>query len=195
MKILALLCDSANIREGLLNVLSGGISLYFRDDFPTTIDVTIAMLLQIHPTESDEGHVMRIVVQGPDGEQIARADAHFMAGRSELGDAGSLISAPLVVPMTNVPVRAPGAYSVEILVDKQHQQSIPFRVRPRPGDSVRGLPPVAVEEAPPPEKVAETPPDAPPKPPRRTRKKAEDADEQKPPQRPRKRPKKGPPKW
>lgn len=126
----ALLCDAATVREGLLHVLGGGVTRLTRPTYPAPLGVAIAARILVHPTEAEDNHHGRIVVQAEDGEQLAEVTFDFRSERPPGGllASGEEMSLPVVVPLQNVGVPAAGGYSVEILIDRIHQASLPFRV-------------------------------------------------------------------
>ncbi|MGE0488774.1 MAG: hypothetical protein AB7S38_06135 [Vulcanimicrobiota bacterium] len=125
MTIEAMLCDYATVREGLLHVLGGGINRLWREKFPAQMGVTLAILLEIHPTEANRQHTMNIVLLDEDGRRLAEVNADFQVGRKATsGRAGENIIMPLAVSLQQMSIPTAGAYSVEILMDGQHKRSL-----------------------------------------------------------------------
>jgi uncharacterized protein DUF6941 len=123
----AFLCDAATVREGLLNVLAGGITRTGRTEFPAALNLTLALRILLHPTEADDPHKLVVRLQGADGQEAARVDIEF--GVSDPGnlEPGEVFSLPLPIPMPpEVQLPAPGRYSFELLIDGIHQGSVPF---------------------------------------------------------------------
>ncbi len=126
----ALLCDAATVREGLLHILGGGVTRAPRPAFPAPMGVALALRIVVHPTETDSPHQGRILVQAEDGATLAQIEFMFTTDPSHLSvlEPGEEISLPVVVPLHMVGIPKPGGYGVEVLIDKIHQSSIPFRV-------------------------------------------------------------------
>jgi hypothetical protein len=124
----ALLCDAASVRENLLNVLGGGISAITREMFPAPLNVDLALVLAIHPSELAESHLLRVRVVGEDGQEIAAIDGQFGPAQVSGPQPRSEVQQPLVLPLRHVGVPTPGRYSVEINVDKTHLRSLDFEV-------------------------------------------------------------------
>jgi hypothetical protein len=123
----AFLCDAATVREGLLNVLSGGITRVGRPDFPEALGLTLALRILVHPTEADSPHKLVVLLQGEDGEEAARVDIEFGVNDPGTLEPGELFSLPLPIPMPpQVQLPALGRYSFELLIDGIHQGSVPF---------------------------------------------------------------------
>lgn len=125
MNIEAMLCDSATVREGLLHVLGGGINRLWREEFPSTMQTTLAMVLEIHPTETEQHHKIHIFFRDEDGQQLGDVAADFNIGRN-VGSSrpGENIVMPLIVSLQQMEIPKPGAYSVDIVIDKQHRRSL-----------------------------------------------------------------------
>lgn len=124
----ALVCDAATVREGLLHILGGGITQLVRPEYPAELGVTLALRIMVHPTEMDHPHDLEIVLQDDDGQQITKVELHVEVGEHAdvpAGDEGEII-----VPW-NFPGRPQiphvGRYSFEILIDGNHQLSVPLR--------------------------------------------------------------------
>src|SRR6266498_2923590 len=76
-------------------------------------------------------HLLRILIQDTDGKEIARIEATFAIGPQVAQiPAGQMVRAPIAIPLREVPIPAPGLYSFELLVDKQHRRSLPFQAMP-----------------------------------------------------------------
>lgn len=139
MKIDAMLCDFATVREGLLHVLGGGINRLWREKFPAQMGVTLALVLEIHPTEANRQHTMNIVLQDEDGARLAEVNADFQVGRrTETGRRGENIVMPLAISLQQMSIPKEGAYSVEILLDNQHKRTLSvIAAPPKPDDRRR----------------------------------------------------------
>jgi hypothetical protein len=124
----ALLCDAATVREGLLHILGGGVSQVIRPAFPAELGVTLALRIMVHPTELDHPHDLQIVLQDDDGLQITKVDLHVEVGDRSAVPAGE--EGEILLPWS-FPGRPllphEGRYSFEVLIDGNHQLSVPLR--------------------------------------------------------------------
>ncbi len=136
MKIDALLCDYATVREGLLHILGGGINRLWREEYPANLGVSLALLFEVHPTEMNSEHSLSVVLIDEDGLQFGHVNADFhISAEPGKGRPGENLILPLVVPLQQVVLSKPGAYSVEILIDGQHKRSLTvLATHPREGD-------------------------------------------------------------
>jgi len=130
MRVTALLCDFASVRENLLFVSAGGITRIWRSDYPAPMGVSLALMFEVHPMELPYPHEVAIRVMGPDGEELTTVQAGFTAG----GDlqVGEELLVPMALDLRNVGLPREGAHSVEIAVDGTHQKTVQFWVQPRP---------------------------------------------------------------
>ena len=136
MKIDAMLCDYATVREGLLHILGGGINRLWREEYPAALGVTLGLLFEVHPTEMDSEHTLGVVMIDADGKEIGSVTADFqIAADPDKGRPGETLVLPLVVPLHQVIIPQHGAYSVEVLIDGQHKRSLGvLAAPPRDGD-------------------------------------------------------------
>jgi uncharacterized protein DUF6941 len=129
----ALLCDFAQLRESLLFISSGGVTRIYRDEWPAPMGVHLALVFQLHRWEADQPHELRVVVQGADGGRVAEVTGGFQLGKGvEDFPVGKDINVSVAMPLTQVGLPGPGQYSIEILVDAQHQQSLRFTAEKPP---------------------------------------------------------------
>lgn len=98
-----MLCDHAQVREGLLFVSSGGVSHLRRDEFPAPAGIMAALQVSV-PAGSSADADIAIRLHGPNGDELMNLDAH-------LGTNGPAAAAPVVVPMIIDlrPLELPGA--------------------------------------------------------------------------------------
>jgi hypothetical protein len=127
----AFLCDFAEVREGLLFALGGGITRLWRDAFPASMEASLALLLELHQTEGATQHQLQVLVQGEDGQRVGEVKAAFQMGAAEV-DVGENLLLPIALDLRPARLPAPGSYAVEIVLDGTHQRTIQFKALPRP---------------------------------------------------------------
>jgi hypothetical protein len=121
----ALLCDAVTVREGLLNILAGGITRTTQPEYPAQFKGGLALRIMIHPTEATKPHDIEMFCQGEDGKHLFDVNGQFQSQ-----SAGHLPGEELSLPMAldfNLQLPEPGAYSFEILIDNIHQASVPVQ--------------------------------------------------------------------
>ena len=113
-----LLCDYANIREGMINIVSGGITRIGSSiGFPTAIDAHLAMSVYVHPHRVHETHTGRVVLRYPDTiEEIVRIEFQFH-GDAELHP-GEGLNFHFALPLQGVQAPRAGQIDVSVTVDE-----------------------------------------------------------------------------
>lgn len=127
----ALLCDYASVRENLLHVVAGGITRLYRDEFPSPLNISLALIFEVHQMEFGAPHELAVRIMGEDGGEIVALQGGFQTGAESL-EIGEELLVPVALDFRNAGLPGPGAYTVEISVDGTFQRSIPFWARPRP---------------------------------------------------------------
>ncbi len=123
----ALLCDAATVREGLINVLGGGIARINRVEYPAQLQASLALVVLLHRLEQAKPHELQIVVQDADGKELAEAIGGFEGTAGPDADSTERAYVSLALPIAQVQLAGPSMYSVEISIDGHHQRSISFR--------------------------------------------------------------------
>jgi hypothetical protein len=121
-----LLCDYANIREGMLNVVSGGITrIATASGFPSSIDAHLAMSVYVHPHRVHETHTGRIILRYPDiVEEIASIEFQFH-GDAQL-NLGEGLNFHFALPLQSVVASRPGQIDVSVTVNESPLGLISF---------------------------------------------------------------------
>jgi hypothetical protein len=122
-----LLCDAVTVREGLLNILSGGITEVRHQEYPAELGVSLALRVMVHPTEIAHSHQVEIILQDADGDRVTRVEIGTEPGEENSvppGDEGEMLLAWTFPAQPKLP--HPGRYSFELLIDGVHQASVPL---------------------------------------------------------------------
>ncbi len=127
----ALLCDFAEVREGLLFLVGGPITRLWRPQFPAPMSVCVALVLE--GTEGEVAgitHELHVLVADADGRTHAEAHTALQAQAQGFGELtpGEVIPIPVVVPLLGVPLPVPGTFDVRILLDGGAQLGQPERL-------------------------------------------------------------------
>ena len=129
---MAILADAANIREGMLNVLSAGVSEMWRKDFPAPFGAVLPLLIELDEKDDFEVLVIEahLMHRGGDGrdEQIG-----VMSGQiKRQGEPGPTTNVPSVLGWGDVMLPRPGEYYVRVNVGGVVWTDVPFRVHQLP---------------------------------------------------------------
>lgn len=121
-----LLADYANVREGLLNVVSAGITRVApRGDYPFHPDVFLAMMVYVNPDRIDETHEARVTVKYPETtEKIAQIDFTFNAHAARFPGEGLYV--PFALPLRDIVFPHPGEVDVSVALNGQFANSLTF---------------------------------------------------------------------
>jgi hypothetical protein len=123
----AFLCDAASVREGLLFALGAGVSRVFATEYPITIDITLALLIELDEQEVKSKFELeaRIVPDGTDAP-VARYGGNLQISGAKAANAELHYTVPVVLRMTPV-LAAGGLYRTEISVGAL-KRTLPFWV-------------------------------------------------------------------
>jgi hypothetical protein len=126
MKVpLAVICDAANVsREGKLNIL-GVFSALRAASFPC-VHPSLTLVVGLEATFTERGeHMIDIRLVDADGGEILKLDGHVNV-QSERP--GRPIVSQAILQLNNITFPRPGTYTVDILVDRRHERSVPLEV-------------------------------------------------------------------
>ena len=126
----ATICDFAQVRENLLFVVGGSITRVWRDQYPNSMGVMLAVVLEVAPTEAQVPREIRVRVEDADGKRLAEASAAFQIGPPPPPlDPGEVMSVPVAVDFRNVVLPAAGRYQVVVdpMTDEAESTVLAFR--------------------------------------------------------------------
>jgi hypothetical protein len=115
----ALVCNWAEVREGILFVSGGGITRAWKPQFPAPFGICVAMML-----EGTQGeligvpHDVEIAITNEDGVAIGQVKAALQANGSPDLQPGEMLQVPLAFNLGLLPIPAPGAYDLTVSVDR-----------------------------------------------------------------------------
>lgn len=116
----ALLCDFAQVREGVLFVSSGGVSRLTASRLPCPFAMHLALLFEI---PSDEiGNTFRVnvtVAHAPTAQVGGTAEAKLSTRSNDTLLPGEALMVPMAVDLRPIEVKQPGPHDVRINVDGQ----------------------------------------------------------------------------
>jgi hypothetical protein len=129
-----ILCDFAQIREGLLFVQSGGLTRLVAPTFPAKFACHVATLVWLPPHEAGTAHEMVMKVKSAETATLtATVKVALRESSPPSGlQPGEGRQVPIVVPLAAISFAAPGEYDLQVEVDDQFAGDISFRVAQRP---------------------------------------------------------------
>jgi hypothetical protein len=125
----SLLCDFAQVREGVLFVASGGLTRAYRPEMPAAIGMMLALVIEVPADEQDQAHEIVMVIKHNDtAQEAARLVGGFQVGRPPEAFPGETIYVPQVLDLRTVGVAQYGAYDVRLSVDSHEAPWLTFYV-------------------------------------------------------------------
>ncbi len=122
----SLLCDHAQVRDGLLFVLSGGITRIRRSSFPAQLGAGFALALELDRIEAEHTHALVVAIVGEDGEEVGRIAADVQVGDATGTYVGEHIQVPLAIDMHGAVLPKPGAYELHVYLNGEIRRTVQF---------------------------------------------------------------------
>ena len=129
-----ILCDFAQIREGLLFVQSGGLTRMVAPTFPAKFACHVACLVWLPPHEAGTAHKMVMKVKATATATVVatvNVAVHETAPPPGL-QPGEGRQVPIVVPLAAVNFPEAGEYDLQVEVDDEFAGDLSVRVAQRP---------------------------------------------------------------
>jgi hypothetical protein len=133
MRIIAgVLCDYAEVREGLLTIVSAGITRLMRGELPASMGVFLALQVEVEPSARPFPHELGVRITGPSHKEVGAISGGFQVGAD--GDFEADECAIVNVPLDLRPIQIEefGWYGMAVSIDGVAPYELRFRV---------GLPP------------------------------------------------------
>lgn len=124
---MATLADAVNVREGMLSVLSAGVNMIGRSEFPSSLGATLALMLEIpgpvdHGTISIQGSLVQVDSQEK-VKEVGKFEANIDYGIGEERSA----NIPMPIPLETMPIPEIGSYELRIQINEDLSVILPFR--------------------------------------------------------------------
>jgi hypothetical protein len=120
----AILCDFAQVREGLLFVSSGGITRIYhppKNPLPRPLGLYLALVVELGPDEIERVHEVRVrVVRTSSAKEVGAVVAAFQANQQVAGaqlEPGETLSIPMAIPLGMMLLPGYGSYDVSAAAD------------------------------------------------------------------------------
>lgn len=121
----AMLANAAEVRDGLLYVLGGGVRHVTADTFPAGLNPALAAIIEVDYLDQGEDHALVVEIVGEHGVagSLMVEFAHqFPLGLEEAADL------PFAHPLRGISVPGPGDYEVRLTLDGQLRATLPLAV-------------------------------------------------------------------
>jgi hypothetical protein len=122
-----LLADHASVRDGLLTVVSAGVTRVRVPAFPAHPPLSVALQFYIPPSAFDVMHTGKLTIKYADGGQpIATAEMALQAMQAPQMKAGEPMYVPAAIPLVFVEFDRPGAIDINVAINKSLVGSLTF---------------------------------------------------------------------
>jgi hypothetical protein len=129
------LCDFAQVREGLLFVQSGGLTRLVAMTFPAKFGCHLACLVYLPPDETGAAHEMVMKIKAASTATLiatVKVALHESSPLTGLAP-GEGRQVPIVVALAAVAFPSPGEYDLQVDIDDELAGDLSFRVGQRTG--------------------------------------------------------------
>ncbi len=126
----ATLCDFAQVRDGLLSVVSASITRVWRDQYPSQMGIMLAIILEVVQSEAQAPQEVRVRVEDADGARLAEASSGFQIHPPLPSlDPGEAMLMPAAYDFRSVALPAAGRYQVVVdpMTDGAEPVALAFR--------------------------------------------------------------------
>lgn len=109
----AFLADAANVREGMLSVLSGFVNQIQRPEYPAALGVTLVIVVELEPAGEETSSLIQLSFQlrkDLDGAEIAASEAELEIK----GDMLRRAFIPITLPLHDLEIPDAGMYSLTV---------------------------------------------------------------------------------
>lgn len=126
-----MLANHAEVVNNLAYVHGGGIDTVNVPSLPGPFTGAILLRFLLHRTEMSQPHKIEIRIQMADGQEVVKLDATIMPQPNAALALGVGVFSPTYLALNIAGLQLPkeGSYSVEILADGVHVQTLPFSVK------------------------------------------------------------------
>jgi hypothetical protein len=128
-----LLCDFAQVREGLLFVSSGGVSRVVQTTYPANPRLHLAMVVHLPASALGTSHQVHVRLKYPDtAEVIANAEVAIQLNAVAGTYPGEGINVPQVIDLVPIQFVRPGQVVVQVSIGEEPVGDLSFWLLPAP---------------------------------------------------------------
>jgi hypothetical protein len=127
----AFMCDYVRSEGGLVHVLGGGIDTLYLPQVPVVANLGLVVRITFTRTECGRPHRIEAILADTDGERLAHLQSTPTLAWTDDLPTGWRRGAFLALNF-GVPVPSYGVYSLDILINDNHEKSIDLRAVPVP---------------------------------------------------------------
>ena len=126
-----LLCDFAQVRDGLLFVSSGGVSRVVQASYPANPRLHLAMVVHLPAGALGRSHQVHVRLKYPDtAEVIANAEVAILLHAVSGAYPGEGINVPQVIELAPIQFSRPGQVDVQVSIGEEGVGDLSFWLLP-----------------------------------------------------------------
>jgi hypothetical protein len=111
------LCDFAQVREGLMTIVSGGVTRVRPQGYPATFGLHVAVMLELSPDDFGQPHECRVsIAQAETSVKLVEMVTNFVQEPHVAAQPGEPMVIPLAINFSEVSIGEPGQYDVKVAV-------------------------------------------------------------------------------
>lgn len=123
-----ILADYATVREGVLNILGGGINKLQRTAFPARMESNVALMVKLENAEDVQAeHIISVGLTMLDGDKLVAEVRLRWPGTSAANEIPApLPVVPIIVPTDDIRLPSAGFYSLFVKLDGREAGRLDF---------------------------------------------------------------------
>jgi hypothetical protein len=122
----AVLCDAANVRDGLLHILGAGVTQVAVPELPAQLPITLALRVVEESREIRPGHTVLIELFSYTSQVVASMSLQFLIDPEAPITGEGALAAP--IPLHSFTVERAGRYTVKVSLDTTVLAELPLKV-------------------------------------------------------------------
>jgi hypothetical protein len=123
-----MLCDRAEVVEGKLYMMGGGIDTFTQAQFPSVIQFSVAIGVDVPWNATNFRYDIQFLFETQDGTRLGQGTLEAVTGRPAALEPGTTQKVVLAIPRLAVPIAEPGQYVIIVMWNGTPAKRIPFRV-------------------------------------------------------------------
>ena len=124
----ATLCNYAQEQNGMLTVVSAGITRLLRSEYPGPLGAMVAMLIEAPQDVVKTPQELRARIEHEDGVRLGELMSAFQLVDVQGVDPGELLILPSVIDLRNFPLPSAGRYQIALkIMGHDEEEVLSFR--------------------------------------------------------------------
>jgi hypothetical protein len=149
---IAVLCEAATVRDGVLQILGAGLNRIPMPTYPAPLPTTLALRFELDLDEGATQHSLLVQIVSASDDAVIGSVAGTIGpiAQEAVTEPELPVQAVTAVQLSKIEIQAEGRYDTVISVDNKELRRVRFAVRPT---ALPGTPPSARIVALPPQKT------------------------------------------